>query len=65
VYGAVWLLLKSNISEKRDASIFRVEGMWLRGTSLAVTSRLYAHPEDGGEMSYRNVGSNKTHTMPN
>jgi hypothetical protein len=60
-------IVRSDVSEERVAAIFGMETIRELGT-LAATSRLitflacgFFHPEDGGDMLLRNVGSNKTH----
>jgi hypothetical protein len=50
-------VVRTNVSEKRIASIIRVTRIGERRTALAVTS----HPDDGGTAFLRKVGSYKSH----
>jgi hypothetical protein len=57
-------LVRTDVSEKRIASIIRVEGISEVGTMLKVISNFHPfHLDDGGDTFLRNVGSYKSHTQ--
>jgi hypothetical protein len=60
-------LIRTDISEDRIASIFRVhecESLPVQELTTSLGNLLaLVHPEDGGDMILRNVGSYKSHTL--
>jgi hypothetical protein len=56
-------LVRTDVSEERIVSIFRMERIHELGSALAVTIRLN-HTEDGGDTFLRKVCYNKSHTAP-
>jgi hypothetical protein len=65
---AVWLLLRTDVSEEPSGSFIRVTRIGELGTTQAATSnrrtlrRDTCHPDEGGAKFIRNVGSYKSHT---
>jgi hypothetical protein len=55
-------LVRTDSSEKRVASIFRVSACW--STANAFLNRGFSNPVHGGDMFLRNVCSHKTHPTP-
>jgi hypothetical protein len=61
-------LVRTDVSEERNASTIRMTIISELGTTLAVTSnrrtlrRNSCHPDDGGATFLRNVGSYRSHT---
>jgi hypothetical protein len=58
-------LVRTDVSEKLSASFIRVTRIGELETTLALTSNrrtLRSHPDEGGAMFLRNVGSYKSHT---
>jgi hypothetical protein len=62
-------LIRTDVSEDRIASIFRVheckhESVPIQELTTSLCNLLaLVHPEDGGDMILRNVGSYKSHTV--
>jgi hypothetical protein len=55
-------LVRTDVSEERSASFIRVKRNGELGTTLAVTSSVSCHPDEGGARFLRKVGSYKSHT---
>jgi hypothetical protein len=63
-------LVRTDVSEEPDASFIRVTRISELGTTQAETSNrrtlrrngISCHPDEGGAMFLRNVGSYKSHT---
>jgi hypothetical protein len=56
-------LVRTDVSEERNASIIRVTRIGELETTLAVTSNdAHCHPDEGGATFLRNVSSYKRHS---
>jgi hypothetical protein len=55
-------LVRTDVSEEPSASFIMVTRIGELGTTLAATSKLACHPDEGGARFLRNVGSYKIHT---